>query len=100
MDGTALYCQGGYIALPVNWVVAPDNADTRYVIGAHSWSTSYVVLSNGYGYYTGSNAAAGTAGTLWSSGALCTSGTSHYPCGSCNAQVSRVVGMGVGRLVA
>ena len=75
--------------MPVNWVVAPDNADTRYVIGAHSWSTSYVVLSNGKGYYTGSNASAGTAGTLWSSaGNLLASGTS-YAISTCNAQVRK-----------
>ncbi len=90
VDGTTLYCQSNFIELPVNWVVAPDNQDTQFIVGAYRWSTHVVVLANGYGYYSANYASEGastSATTLWGSRSLCSSSSSYYPCGNCNQQV-------------
>ena len=55
LDGTSPFdtnfkCQNSYLSLPSGWVVAADNADSRYIIGAYRWGTDALVVANGNGY--------------------------------------------------
>lgn len=45
-------CQSGWITMPSGWNLAPDNADTRYLASAYTWSTDVIVLSSGKGIRT------------------------------------------------
>jgi hypothetical protein len=51
---TNFQCQNYYLPLPSGWVLAADNADSRYIIGAYLWGTDALVVANGYGYRGGS----------------------------------------------
>ena len=84
VDVNQYWCQDNYITLPGNWVIAPDNSDSRAVIGAHYWSASGVVVAGGklyYGLYYGSS-----AGSYWGSGYLDQSGN-QYKVSTCNLQI-------------
>ena len=47
---TNFQCQNYYLSLPSGWVLAADNADSRYIIGAYRWGADALVVANGYGY--------------------------------------------------
>ena len=47
---TNFKCQNYSLPLPLGWVLAADNADSRYIIGAYRWGTDAMVVANGYGY--------------------------------------------------
>ena len=84
--GTISFCQNYYMSLPTYWAAAVDNSDSRYVISATGWSSSYVILSNGNAYY------AGTAAGLYGSGRLLTSGAT-YSASVCNSQVNQSISL-------
>ncbi len=42
--------------LSPKWEVAPDDQDSRYVVGKYSWGTRLLILSNGNAYNTNHNA--------------------------------------------
>ena len=56
--------QMSYLPLPYLTQVAPDDADSRYVISSYKWSTYYVVVSSGCGYYAGRSYAYCQSGSL------------------------------------
>ena len=60
INGTVDSCQSGYVTLPYGWVIAPDTAESRTVIGSHSWSTDVVIVANNFAYSTASYSNPGT----------------------------------------
>jgi hypothetical protein len=50
VNGLNVLCQDGYIKLPKNWVLAPDNSDSLSAIYYNTWSTNTVVVASGVGY--------------------------------------------------
>ena len=50
VNGQYVLCQNGYINLPKNWVLAPDNSDSISAIYYNTWSTNTVVVASGVGY--------------------------------------------------
>ena len=44
--------QSEMIALPSDWVIAPDDDDSRSVINSYYWNTEVMMVSSGTFYYT------------------------------------------------
>ena len=85
---TAYTCQNYYLALPSGWALAADNADSLYVIRSYRWGTYAMVVAGGRVYWTiGGQAYYGySAGSLWTSSGLYTSG-STYSVINCNSLI-------------
>ena len=45
-------CQNYYLTLPSDWIIAPDNQDSKSAIWNDNWSTHYVLTSSGTYYGT------------------------------------------------
>ena len=76
-DGSYSYyygCQYNYLSVPTGWELAPYASDSIAVIKAHQWSTYYVVLGNGYTYFT---AASDYAGQFFANSGLNTYGYTY-----------------------
>lgn len=87
-DGTDSLCQNDYYELSPGYMLAPHDADSIAVIKAHSWSTNFVILSDGSAYYTSVHDTL-NAGTLWSSDQLASEGN-LYGVSMCDAQILQV----------
>ena len=74
--------------MPTDWIIAPNNADTRHVSANYSWNTYYMTLNGGYLYKTYSSYYSYDDyvgfGYLYS---FNTSSGCKYSCGYCNCQV-------------
>ena len=65
-------CQSSLINIPAGWVVAAGNIDSQTVIGAHWWSTTFLVVSTGRAFRTGVGPGSCLgSGYLVQSGSLC-----------------------------
>ena len=57
VDGTGAVCHTLWLAMPAGYEVAPDTAEVRALVAAHTWSTHVMVLysaaglDNGYPAY-------------------------------------------------
>ena len=52
IGGSSLLCQSTWLAMPLGWAIAPDNADTVALSKLYSFSTHVIVVESGVGYCT------------------------------------------------
>lgn len=82
------YCQSGYYYLPTDWIVAPDDIDSRTAINLNTWSTNTVVVASGVGYYSKSVfGAKNTAYINWLSYSYSYSYGYSYTCAQCYCEI-------------
>eukprot|EP01036_Dinobryon_divergens_P028044 gene28044-36929_t len=81
-------CQSIYYYLPTDWVLAPDDIDSKYAISFNTWSTTTVVVASGVGYYSASSAGfINTAYSKWLYTYYSAYYGNSYVCVSCNCQI-------------
>ena len=81
------YCQSSSYNLPNNWVLAPDNSDSRYVIYLKTWSTYAVVVASGVGYYSDSSYYGSIYRTYMLQSYYSYYSGYSYACSPCNCQI-------------
>lgn len=86
-DSTLLYCQEVFLPVEDGFQIAPDDEDSRTVIGGHKWGTQMVVLANGNAYFTLN---LGSPGSLWGSGQLLQDGPNFFKPLNCHLQILQV----------
>ena len=80
-------CQNYYLALPVGWIVAPNNCQSWFALGCFSWQTQLIVLADGNEYY-GLEYGSSKWSIRYSSYGLSRSGDGRYSIGgNCNAEI-------------
>lgn len=47
-------CKSIYYPLLIDWILAPDDIDSREAISLNTWSTTTVIVASGVGYYSNS----------------------------------------------
>jgi hypothetical protein len=79
--------QSNDLYVPFGWALADNNADSIAVTASHSWSTQFLVLSDGNEYWTQTGPSNGyTAGSYFKCCQLSQSG-SAYNVIECYAQI-------------
>ena len=79
-------CDTTPTAIPSGWKVAPDNADSKYIISHHDWGHDVMVVSTGNAYGT-PNWCCGSAGELWNSNMLSTAADGKVFVNSCSVGI-------------
>ena len=86
-DGQS-YCQPGYFYLPTDWVLAPDNSDSKSAIFLNTWSTYTVVVDSGVGYFSKSSfGSINKANNKWLLSTFISQFGYAYSCYPCNCEI-------------
>ncbi len=88
MNDEQSYCQPGYFYLPTDWVLAPDNSDSKSAIFLNTWSTYTVVVASGVGYFSKSSyGSVNKANNKWLLSAFSSQFGYAYSCYPCNCEI-------------
>ena len=76
--------QNTYLALPVGWIVAPNNCQSWFALGCNYWQTSRIVMMDGTSYYS----KASSQQQPWSFGGFSLiNSDGQYSVTSCNTEI-------------